>query len=436
MGECSDQEPAVKMSVMTGILWNIALGTGLAAYGLVDRLRTGRRREDWRTRNGDVPVPPRGTAPRILLHGVSVGEINAAKPLVDALTTGVSPMDVVVSVSTTTGFRRAREQYGDRNPVVRFPFDLTWMVDRFLDRVDPDVVVLLEQELWPGFLQRCEARSIAVILANARMSQASFRRYRRLGPLSRRLLGRLALVICQSDAYRQQFERLGVPPSKTAVVGSLKWDATRLPDDDRRSEELARTLALDRSLPLVVAGSTGPGEEARLISGLPEGVQLLLAPRRPERWDEVAGLAPAMPRRSRGSPENRPPTHSPRVFLLDSIGELTDAYRLADVVFVGRSLVPQGGSNPLEPASLGKPAVIGPHHENFRDVVETLVTEGGLVVSDDPMSVFRAWLEDGEERGRVAAAALATVEANRGTAARTAALIRELVPAPPVGPHG
>ena len=411
------------MSVMTGILWNMALGTGLAAYGLVDRVRNGRRREDWRTRNGDVSVPPKGNLPRVLIHGVSVGEVNAAAPLVEALASGENPVDVVVSASTTTGFRRASEQYGDGHSVVRFPFDLTWMVDRFLDRVQPDVVVLLEQELWPGFLQRCEARSIRVVLANGRMSQASFARYRRFGGLSRRLLGRLALVICQSDEYRRQFETLGVPPTKTSVVGSLKWDATVPPEDDSRSEALARELGIDPTRPLLVAGSTGPGEEAHLLSGLPEGLQLLLAPRRPERWDEVADLVSGMPRRSAG-PQGGRPSRAPQVFLLDTIGELNAAYGLADAVFVGRSLVPQGGSNPLEPAGLGKAAVIGPHYENFQDVVDTLVAGGGLVVSQDPMSVIREWIADDDQRDRVAAAALATVAANRGTATRTADLIR------------
>ncbi|NNM33059.1 MAG: glycosyltransferase, partial [Gemmatimonadetes bacterium] len=339
-----------------------------------------------------MSVPPKGTQPRILIHGVSVGEVNAAAPLVDALATGAPPADVVVSASTTTGFRRATEQYGGRNPVVRFPFDLTWMVDRFLDRIDPDAVVLMEQELWPGFLRRCEARGVPVVLVNARMSKASFGRYRRLGLLSRRLLRRLALVVCQSEAYRQQFEALGVPPERTAVVGSLKWDAARPNEGDHRARDLAHDLGIDSTRPLVVAGSTGPGEEALLLAGRPEGVQLLFAPRRPERWDEVALLVPGMPRRSGGNGDAT--THPAQVFLLDTIGELNEAYRLADAVFVGRSLVPQGGSNPLEPAGLGKPAVIGPHHENFRDVVDILVAEGGLVVSDDPMAVIRGWMED------------------------------------------
>ena len=417
------------MSVMTGTLWNIALGTGLAAYGLIDRMRTGRRRDDWRTRNGDVAIEAKGSRPRVLIHGVSVGEVNAAAPLISALAQGATAVDVVLSASTTTGFRRATEQFGSRIPVVRFPFDFTWMVDRFLDRVDPDAVVLMEQELWPGFLRACEVRGVPVILANGRMSDASFDRYRRMGGWSRRLLGRLALVICQSDAYRTQFESLGVPQSKTAVVGSLKWDGTRPSDDSGRSREIARSLGIDPALPLVVAGSTGPGEEALLVAGRPDGVQLLLAPRRPERWDEVAALAPGAPRRSLGQSSGGGPTGG-QVFLLDTIGELTDAYRLADAVFVGRSLVPLGGSNPLEPAGLGKPAVIGPHHENFRDVVDTLVAGGGLAVSDDPWSVLRAWIEDPEDRRRVGTAAQATVEANRGTARRTADLVRDHLGSP------
>ncbi|MDH3222454.1 MAG: 3-deoxy-D-manno-octulosonic acid transferase, partial [Gemmatimonadota bacterium] len=195
---------------------------------------------------------------------------------------------------------------------------------------------------------------------------------------------------------------------------------------------LARDLGIDRERPLVVAGSTGPGEEAQLIEGRPDGVQLLLAPRRPERWDEVARLVPGMPRRSLGPA----PGDEGRgdVFLLDTIGELTDAYRLADAVFVGRSLIPQGGSNPLEAIGLGKATVTGPHYENFRDVVETLLECGGLVVSSDPMSVIRDWLANPEARSRVASAGLDAVLRNQGTSVRTAERILACLAQSGLGP--
>ncbi len=403
---------------MLGTMWNVAYGGLLVAYGVVDRIRTGRKRSDLRTRRGDVAVPPTDGRPRVLIHGVSVGEVNAAAPLVEALTSHRDSVAVVVSASTATGFEQATERYEGTAPVVRFPLDFTWTVERFLDRVDPQGVVLMEQELWPGFLRGCRRRGVPVLLVNARMSASSFAWYSRLRFLSRRLLRNLSLVVCQSESYRRQYEAVGVPSHRTAVVGSLKWDAIRISDDAGRADALAREFGIDRNRPLIVAGSTGPGEEARLIEGKPDGVQLLLAPRRPERWDEVARLRPGMPRRSQGpAPGN---DQSRDVFLLDTLGELTDAYRLADAVFVGRSLIPQGGSNPLEAVGLGKATVTGPHYDNFRDVVDTLADCGGLVVSPDPMSVMRDWLDNPDTRRAVAAAGLEAVLRNQGTAARTA----------------
>lgn len=445
-----------------GPLWNIALGLGLGAYAVWDRFATGRRRTDLATRNGHVPLPlapeagelrangrgevpggpeaPRaGVRPRILIHGVSVGEVNAVAPLVEALSAqdsgagppgngagGVAPL-VMVSSATETGFARATDVHGGERPVVRYPLDFTWMVRRFLDRTEPDVVVLAEQELWPAFLTACRKRRLPVCLVNARMSDGSFRRYRRLGRLTRWMFEGLDLVVCQSEAYREQLVALGADPDRTVVTGSLKWDAAVSGGDPDRARALGRSLGVDPDRPLVVAGSTGPGEEARLLSALPPGVQLLFAPRRPERWDEVADLVPGMPRRSRAGEggEGGAEETSCRVFLLDTIGELTDAYLLADAVFVGRSLFPQGGSNPLESVALGKPTVMGPHGDNFRDVIERLVAGGGLVVSQRPMEVIGRWLADRTAAEAVAEAGLAAVAANRGSARATATLILE-----------
>ena len=181
-----------------------------------------------------------------------------------------------------------------------------------------------------------------------------------------------------------------------------------------------------------MAGSTGPGEEEALLRGLPEGCQLLLAPRSPDRWDEVAGLVPGMPRRSGGGGTGGRDggtggRDGGRVFLLDTIGELPAAYLLADAVFVGRSLLPMGGSNPLEAVALGKPAVIGPHHENFAGVVAELVAAGGLVVSEDPMAVIAGWLEDPGAALAVAAGGRGALERNRGGAERAAAGVAGLL---------
>ena len=443
---------------MTGPLRDFALALGLVVYAVKKRLQTGGWRTGVRARSGRVgDLERRAAGPRILVHGVSVGETHALEPFVDALAASPLAPDVVVSASTATGFERAVRLHEGRREVVRFPLDFTWMAARFLDRVRPELVVLAELELWPSFLAACARRGIPVCVVNGRLSEHSYRGYRRWRPLARRMFRRLAWVSAQTEVYRDRFVGLGVAADRVVVGGSLKWDAALKEPDAGEAEALAEALGIDRDRPLIVAGSTGPGEEEVLLRGLPEGCQLLLAPRRPERWDEVAGMVAGMPRRSggggmggggggmgeygegmrvggqsmleggqsirkggqgdhrRGRPRSAAP---PSVFLLDTIGELPAAYLLADAVFVGRSLVPMGGSNPLEPVALGKPAVIGPHHENFAGVVAELVAAGGLVVSEDPMAVMTGWLEDPVAALGVVAGGRVALECNRGSAER------------------
>ncbi|MDE2796182.1 MAG: hypothetical protein OXL34_15305 [Gemmatimonadota bacterium] len=432
---------------MTGPLRDFVLALGLVAYAVGKRLRTGRWNTGARARTGRVGgVERRAAGPRILVHGVSVGETHALEPFVDALAASPLAPDVVVSASTATGFERARRIHAGRRVVVRFPLDFTWMVSRFLDEIRPELVVLGELELWPSFLSACGRRGIPVCVVNGRLSERSYRGYRRWRPLSRRMFRGLARVSAQTAVYRDRFVALGVPADRVVVGGSLKWDAALKVPDPREAEELAAALGIDRDRPLIVAGSTGPGEEEVLLRGLPGGCQLLLAPRRPERWDEVARLVPGMRRRSgdggmgygdggmkeygqgmteydesmlEGGQGIRKGGHDTRrIFLLDTIGELPAAYLLADAVFVGRSLVPMGGSNPLEPVALGKPAVIGPHHENFAGVVAELVDTGGLVISEDPMAVIAGWLEDPGAALAVVAGGRRALDRNRGSAGR------------------
>lgn len=437
---------------MTAQLRNLALGLGFAIHLVRKRLQTGVWRNDARTRSGRLgDVPRRGDGPRILVHGVSVGETSALAPLVDALANSPLAPDVVVSASTETGFARARSIHGTDREVVRFPLDFTWMARRFLDDLRPDLVVLAELELWPTFLAECGRRGIPVCVVNARMSARSYRGYRMWRPFVRGMFSRLALVAAQTEAWRERFAALGVPAVRTCVTGSLKWDAACQAPDAGTAREIAEALGIDRSRPLIVAGSTGPGEEAALVREFPPGCQLLLAPRNPDRWDEVARLRPGMPRRSAGQGQQtgaggdresssraaisrsrggRPAqAQPPDVFLLDTIGELDAAYQLADAVFIGRSLTPMGGSNPLEPVALGKPTVIGPCHENFAGVVADLVAEGGVVVSAQPMKVIARWIAQPAEGEAVASAGLRAVERHRGVAARTAKRVLGLLSA-------
>jgi len=426
---------------MIGLFRDLALGLGLIAYALRKRIGTGSWPADLHSRSGRLAGPVRrARGPRILVHGVSVGEIHALEPLVEALAASPAAPDIVVSATTATGFERARGIHAPDREAVRFPLDFTWMTARFLDTVRPELVVLAELELWPSFLAACARRRIPVCVVNGRLSERSFRGYRRLRALARPMFRQLALVTAQTATYRDRFTAMGVPAGRAVVGGSLKWDAACAAPDPAEAAALAAALGIDRSRPLIVAGSTGPGEEEVLLRDLPGGCQLLLAPRNPERWDAVAHLVPGMPRMSQANASRSPantsrswadanrPHETARVFLLDTIGDLPAAYLLADAVFVGRSLIPLGGSNPLEAAALDTPVVTGPHHENFAGVVDALKEEGGIAVSADPMAVIGGWLADPEAAATVTEGARRAMARHRGVARATADQVLELLP--------
>ncbi|MEQ8843818.1 MAG: glycosyltransferase N-terminal domain-containing protein [Phycisphaerales bacterium] len=361
--------------------------------------------------------------PRVMLHTVSVGETNAIRALVPLLTPHAR---VIVTATTDTGMRRARELYGATCDVRRYPLDATFAVRRFLDVVRPDVVGLAELELWPNFVSACARRGVPVAVINGRISERSFGGYRRLRPVLRRTFASLAAVGAQDLVYAERFVALGSDRERVVVTGSMKWDSAPDPSPggiSERAASLAEAMGIDRRRPVLVAGSTGPGEEALILSATPGGVQLVCAPRKPERFDEAAGALAGCVRRSNGV------RGGGDVFLLDTLGELGAAYELADVVVVGRSFGavdgPVQGSDPMEPAALGKPVLTGPAHANFATVVGLLEAAGGArVVSGADLGAALAGLfGSGEDRAAMSAAARACVLEHRGASARHAAML-------------
>lgn len=372
-------------------------------------------RSGWAERFGRIePLPPpRQGKPRLLLHTVSVGETNLIRPLVGLL---APHADLVVSASTDTGLARARELYASTCHVTRFPLDASWSVRRFLRAVRPDAVALVELELWPNFCSACRAASIPVAVINGRLSRRSFRRYR----LGRAVVGRyfrmLHAVAAQDDDYAQRFIAMGVPAERCTVTGSMKWDSAHVADSIPGADELAAEMGIDRSKPLIVAGSTAPGEHELFHAACPPGVQLLCAPRRPEWCDQAASaLGPRCTRRTA-----RTPGRGTDRFLLDTIGELRRAYALADVVVVGRSFGNLYGSDPMEPAALAKPVIIGPAVTDFAGVVETMRRAGAIVqVPQDQLTpTLTRLLSDPDERRDLARRARDCVLANQGATRR------------------
>lgn len=371
--------------------------------------------------HGD-PLPPSG-GPRILIHGVSVGEINACRELVRCLEQQEPRVEVVIAATTPTGLRRAIELYEPRHAVIQYPFDLSWAVERMLDRVRPDVVATIELEVWPHLVSRCNRRGVPVVVLNGRLSPRSFRGYRRVRSLVAPMFRGLDRVLVQDRTYAGRFAALGVDPERIEVSGSMKWDATRL-EDPRTvdgSAALAESMGIDPTRRLVVAGSTAPGEPELLVSAVPEGVQLLCAPRRPEWWDPAAEAMPGCARRSRGDRGSETGR-----FLLDTLGELRAAYALADVVVVGRSFGSLHGSDPVEPVSLGKATIVGPSMGDFESTVEPLREGGGLLATDrrDLAATLGSLLDDADLRASVAAAGRRVIQAKQGASARGAALLR------------
>ena len=376
------------------------------------------------------PAPPEG----VWLHAVSVGEVQVCASLVGALHRAHPQLPLTITAFTPTGVARARALCGDVAQVRYLPFDLPGAVERFMRRVQPRLAVIFETELWPNLYRACGRRRVPLVLASARISARSVSRYQRLGKLFRDTLGEAAVVAAQGSADAERFTALGADPASTHVTGNLKFDFELPADIGARGAQLRAQYAASR--PLWVGGSTHAGEEQAVLEAhrllrerVPQAL-LVLAPRHPPRFAEVAqALTAAGVRFARRSPREAVGADC-EVLLLDTLGELLDFYAAAEVAFVGGSLVPIGGHNLLEPAALGVPILTGPHNFNSADVARLLIARGAaLVVQDGRELGARAaeLLLDAGMRARMGAAGRACVEGNRGALGKLLALIEPLL---------
>jgi 3-deoxy-D-manno-octulosonic-acid transferase len=331
----------------------------------------GKYREGLSERLGFIPARLRRTesAPVIWLHAVSVGEVLAASSLIAQLSARADGYRVVVSTTTRTGQKIARDRFGAEN-VFYFPLDFAFAVRSWLRALRPSLVVLLETEFWPRMLSECHRAKIPVAVVNARISDRSWPRYSKLRGMWAKLLGPTALVLAQSELDAERLIAIGA--GNVEVSGNLKFDI-RVIRPAPVTQALRQFLKSDQKV--IVCGSTLEGEEEMLLDAMPASSILILAPRHPERFAVVAQLLKRRQaswlRRSewlRAPEALRPGT----VLLLDSIGELASVYSVASLAFIGGSLVPSGGHNPLEPAQFAVPILMGPHYENFRSMVEVL----------------------------------------------------------------
>jgi len=382
-------------------------------------------------------LPPDG----VWLHAVSVGEVQACAALVSALSRRHPALPLTVTTFTPTGSARARALFGNLAQVRYVPYDLPGAVRRFFRRVQPRLAVIFETELWPNLYRECGRRRVPLVLASARISARSVSRYQRLGTLFRETLARTALVAAQGAGDAERFRSLGADPANTHVTGNIKFDF-ELPEGlAARGAGLRAQYAPDR--PLWVAGSTHGGLEEQAVLEAQQrvrevhpGALLVLAPRHPPRFDEVAGALRAaginFVRRSAAAGEGTDAACA--VLLLDSLGELLDFYAAADVSFVGGSLVPRGGHNLLEPAALGVPILVGPDNSNGEEIARLLIARGAAEVVHDAAELgtrVTALLGDSAARERMGAAGRASVDSNRGALEKLLSLIEPLLEGTP-----
>lgn len=404
---------------------------------LLHRFRHGKARRDFLGRWGGAPCLEPSSS-RIWVHAVSVGEVLAVAPLLEALRWVWPGLSIVLTTVTVTGQQIARQKFPDAEAIFYFPLDWAWAVRRALDRVRPCGFLTVDTEIWPNFLRECRRRGIGAALVNGRISDRSFPRYRWVRFFLSRVLNDLGLMCMQSKLDAERILELGAVPERVHVTGNLKYDAFNEP---RSKPELDAFLdrALDQA-PVLVAGSTVAGEEQLLVQAFLQlketspGLRLLLAPRRPERFEAVATLLRlaglSFVRRSarNGSPAD--------VILLDTLGELFQVYGRATLCFIGGSLVPAGGHNPAEPAFHAKAILFGPHMENFRQMAGELLRESAAVQVRDSSELVRSFqkiLSDQPLRERLGQNARRVLDNNRGAAARTAELLlRALGPDPSV----
>lgn len=468
-------------------LYSILLGLGvllLLPRFVLDALRHGKYAAGLAERAGALPEFDAGGRPVVWLHCVSVGETQAARPLVRACAEEYPGHALVVSTTTQTGQRVAREVFSDTAALVfYFPFDWAWSVRRALGAINPSAVLMMETELWPRFLRECRRRGVPVALVNGRVSEKSFRRYRLIRFFIRRALGDLRLAAMQTESDAARVRALGLSAERVRVTGNVKFDLEEA-GEQPLTDELRQRFGLDGRRPLILAASTHAPEERIILEAFklladtardklltdrsrasdssratgPSHAtdashttdashstdasyatrpRLLLAPRHPERFGEVAALVEASGLAwSRRSESPRASDEAGDVILLDSIGELRAVYTLAEVVFVGGSIAPVGGHNVLEPALDARCVVTGAHTSNFKAIVGALL-EADALIQLPPVegaqaatllgTVLRELLDDETKRRRMGERARSVLEQNRGATARTVKLLAPLL---------
>lgn len=392
---------------------------------------------DYRGRWGERFGLTRLKSTDLLIHSVSMGETLAAIPLIRLIQQSHPELSMTVTTTSPTGSAEVKKALGDSVQHCYLPFDLPWCVGRFLHQVSPKSCIIMETELWPNLVALAAKRGVRLMLANARLSVKSAAQYAKRPKLSRPMLQRLDKIAVQTQVEAQRFIALGVSPERVTVCGSLKFDLSITPERLAHAKQLRQAWGREAS-PIWVAGSVHPGEFAamliahrQLLAQWPDAL-LIIAPRHPEQFnavaDVVAGQGFEWTRRS----DNKNVTATTQVLVGDTMGELLTFYGAADQAFVGGTLINNGGHNPLEPAAMGVPVMVGPNHWDFAQITQMLADAGGLRVvasADELAANLIEYFAKSELRLQAVNAGLAVVEANRGALQRQFLLAQSLITA-------
>ena len=418
----------------------LLVALGYSPVLLYRRLRYNRYRQGWNNRFGRINrrQPDKKC---IWIHAVSVGEVNATQTIVDELTKKFSDHEILITTTTDTGFARANAIYGSRLQVCYFPLDLSWIMERAFAAIKPSICILMELEVWPNFAQQAAALNIPVIVANGRVTERSMSRYMKIKPFVKKMFANVTCILAQTEQYAQRFRQLGCNDEKVIVTGSLKYDTAQITDKVEGADVLASQLFGKFKIPLWVAGGTGTNEERIIIDVYKKlrekdefkDVRLAIVPRKPERFGEVAALIKAkgfdLIRYSEVK-NNKSNSKLDSVILGDTMGDLRKFYSLATVVFVGRSLVPMGGSDMMESAALGKCTVFGPHAFNFEQTVTALLADNGAILvnnAEELLATLEKCLSDEDYAEQISANGRKVIEQNQGATEKTVAKISELL---------
>jgi 3-deoxy-D-manno-octulosonic-acid transferase len=433
-----------------GPLYSLSLAAVLllgAPWWLFRMATSGRYRAGLAGRLGRIPASLRAWAiqnhpngrPTLWIHAVSVGEVLVATRIVEELTRVLPSARIAVSTTTATGQALAHQRL-PHCAVFYLPLDLRYAVRRYLNTIQPDLLVLVESELWPNLIAECRARRIPIAVANARISDRSFPRYLRLRRLWQPVLAQIDLFLAQSTETASRLHQIGGPAldHRVQTTGNIKYDA-RANDENAMTRRIGSLLFKTR---LIAVGSTLSGEEQTILDAWPAiraaapDTALLIAPRHPDRFEDVLALI-----RQSGYPFFRcshllldtEPIFGGTILLLDTIGDLASIFSIADLAFIGGSLVPRGGHNPLEPAQFAVPVLMGPSYENFREIVETMREADGIRIVQNKAALEQSILElltDRPTAHAIGARGQSVFAAQSGATARTVAALLTLLPQP------